>query len=105
MLESSGLSSVGIKYDILIDIDFQLYRNCLNILHNKEKDVCDQCGEKFVKYEDLIRYASHTHRHPIVKCMNVAKNSFMKKIDYIMSEKNIKRRLRTENSNLNQREK
>jgi hypothetical protein len=29
----------------------------------------------------------------------------MKKIDYIMSEKNIKRRLRTENSNLNQREK
>jgi hydrogenase maturation factor HypF (carbamoyltransferase family) len=36
--------------------------------HNKEKDVCDQCGEKFAKYEDLISHARHTHHHPIVKC-------------------------------------
>jgi hypothetical protein len=46
----------------------------LDILHHqKEKIDCGQCGEKFAKYDDL-------------------KNSFMKKIDYIMSEKNMKRK-------------
>lgn len=41
----------------------------MGILHNKGKeDVCDQCGEKFAKYEDLIAHARHIHHHPIVKC-------------------------------------
>ncbi|HKH85811.1 MAG TPA: C2H2-type zinc finger protein [Nitrososphaera sp.] len=40
----------------------------MGILHKREKDVCDQCGEKFTKYEDLISHARHIHRHPIVKC-------------------------------------
>jgi hydrogenase maturation factor HypF (carbamoyltransferase family) len=43
-------------------------RNSLGILHHKEKDVCDQCGEKFSKYEDLISHARQVHHHPIVKC-------------------------------------
>jgi uncharacterized Zn finger protein len=40
----------------------------LDILHHKEKNVCDECGEKFAKYEDLINHARHIHHHPIVKC-------------------------------------
>lgn len=36
--------------------------------HHKEKNVCDECGEKFAKYEDLINHAKHIHHHPIVKC-------------------------------------
>jgi uncharacterized protein with PIN domain len=56
--------------NLLIVIDFSIYRNSLGILHNKGKeDVCDQCGEKFAKYEDLITHARHVHHHhPIVKC-------------------------------------
>lgn len=56
------------KYNLLIAIHFQLHRSCLDILHHKEKIVCDQCGEKFSKYEDLINHARHIHHHPIVKC-------------------------------------
>jgi len=41
----------------------------LDILHHhKEKIVCDQCGEKFAEYDDLINHARHIHHHPIVKC-------------------------------------
>jgi uncharacterized Zn finger protein len=41
----------------------------LDILHHhKEKIVCDQCGEKFAKYEELINHARQMHHHPIVKC-------------------------------------
>ncbi|MDQ3873250.1 MAG: hypothetical protein M3258_06525 [Thermoproteota archaeon] len=40
----------------------------MGILHNKQKYVCDECGEKFIKYEDLINHARHIHHHPIVKC-------------------------------------
>jgi hypothetical protein len=40
----------------------------LDILHHKEKNVCDQCGEKFSKYEDLINHARLIHHHPIVNC-------------------------------------
>jgi DNA-directed RNA polymerase subunit RPC12/RpoP len=61
-------AATGRVKSFLIAIDFLLYRNSLGILHNKEKDVCDQCGEKFAKYEDLISHARHIHRHPIVKC-------------------------------------
>ena len=45
----------------------------MDILHHKEKDVCDQCGEKFKKYEDLISHARHVHHHPIVKCHKCGK--------------------------------
>jgi uncharacterized Zn finger protein len=40
----------------------------LDILHHKEKNVCDECGEKFANYQDLINHARHIHHHPIVKC-------------------------------------
>jgi hypothetical protein len=65
------LCAGGAEYSkiFLIVINFLLYRNSLGILHKREKDVCDQCGEKFTKYEDLISHARHIHHHhPIVKC-------------------------------------
>jgi formylmethanofuran dehydrogenase subunit E len=70
----------GMK-NLLIAIDFRLYRrNSLDILHhhhNKEKeekeDVCDQCGEKFAKHEDLISHARHVHHHTIVRCHQCGK--------------------------------
>ncbi len=50
----------------------------MDILHKKEgkeedDDVCDQCGKKFTKYEDLIHHARHIHHHPIVKCSECGK--------------------------------
>jgi hypothetical protein len=45
----------------------------LGILHKREKDVCDQCGEKFAKHEDLISHANHIHHHSIVKCHECGK--------------------------------
>jgi hypothetical protein len=55
----------------------RLYRRkSLDIFHhhNKEKeDVCDQCGEKFSNYEDLINHARHVHHHTIVKCHECGK--------------------------------
>jgi len=44
----------------------------MDVLH-KGKDVCDQCGEIFTKYEDLISHARHVHHHPIVKCSECGK--------------------------------
>jgi transcriptional regulator NrdR family protein len=57
----------------LIAINFLLSRNSLGILHKKEKDVCDQCGEKFTKYEDLISHERRIHHHPIIKCNECGK--------------------------------
>ena len=55
--------------NLLIAIHLRLYRNSLDILHlKKEKDVCEQCGEKFGKYVELISHARHVHHHPIVRC-------------------------------------
>jgi hydrogenase maturation factor HypF (carbamoyltransferase family) len=45
----------------------------LDILHRNEKEVCEQCGEKFVMYEDLINHARHIHHHPMVKCHECGK--------------------------------
>lgn len=67
------LQSICIKYNLLIAIDLKITRNCLGILHKKEKDVCEQCGEKFAKHEDLISHARHIHHHPIVKCHECGK--------------------------------
>ena len=39
----------------------------MNLLHHN-KNVCDQCGEKFGSYDDLIKHAVHIHHHTIVKC-------------------------------------
>jgi hydrogenase maturation factor HypF (carbamoyltransferase family) len=50
----------------------------LDIPHKKEgkeedDNVCDQCGEKFTKYEDLIHHVKNIHHHPIVKCHECGK--------------------------------
>ena len=37
-------------------------------LFHHNKNVCDQCGQEFKNYEDLIDHARHIHHHPIVKC-------------------------------------
>ena len=45
-----------------------------NILsHGKNNNVCDQCGLRFEKYNDLITHARHVHHHPIVKCHECGK--------------------------------
>jgi uncharacterized Zn finger protein len=52
----------------------------LDIIHKikgkEEEDdnvVCDQCGEKFTKYEELIHHLRNIHHHPIVKCHECGK--------------------------------
>ena len=50
--------------------------------HKKNNNVCDQCGQKFEKYDELIAHARHVHHHPIVKCHDSAKNSSMRRIGY-----------------------
>ena len=47
----------------------------MDILHKKEgkEDVCDECGKKFTKHEDLISHERHIHHHPIVKCHECGK--------------------------------
>jgi hypothetical protein len=55
-------------------------KSILGILHhNKEKNVCEQCGEKFTKYEYLISHARHIHNHPLVNAVGAAMNPSMKK--------------------------
>jgi uncharacterized Zn finger protein len=44
----------------------------MNLFHHN-KNVCDQCGEKFEIYDDLINHARHIHHHAIVKCNNCGK--------------------------------
>jgi hypothetical protein len=44
-----------------------------NILFHKNKNVCDQCSQKFEKYDELIAHARHVHHHPIVKCHDCGK--------------------------------
>ena len=57
----------------------------MDILHKKEgkeeedDNVCDQCGEKFTKYEDLIHHVRNIHHHPIVKCHECGKEFFHEK--------------------------
>jgi hypothetical protein len=50
--------------------------------HRKDNTVCDQCGQKFEKYDELIAHARHVHHHPIVNAMMRQKNSFMRRIGY-----------------------
>lgn len=38
-----------------------------------KKNKCEQCDEKFSKYEDLIHHARHVHHHTIVKCTGCSK--------------------------------
>ena len=44
----------------------------MNLLHHN-KNICDQCGEKFGSYDDLIKHALHIHHHTIVKCQYCGK--------------------------------
>ena len=55
-----------------------------DILFGKKSNnnVCDQCSQKFEKYDELIAHARHDHHETIVKCHDSAKNSFMRRIGY-----------------------
>jgi uncharacterized Zn finger protein len=44
----------------------------MDILH-REKNICDICGEKFEKYNELISHAVSAHHHPIVRCPDCGK--------------------------------
>jgi hypothetical protein len=101
----SSLFSIGIKYNLLIAINFQLYRSYLGILHHKERNVCDQCGQKFAKYEDLISHARHSHRHPIVKCHECGKEFIHEKDRLHHTREEHKKKVESRQlKNLNQRE-
>ena len=41
--------------------------------HKENNNICDQCGQKFEKYDELIAHARHVHHHPIVKCHDCGK--------------------------------
>jgi len=44
----------------------------MNLFH-RNKNVCDQCGQKFEDSHALIDHARHVHHHPIVKCHDCGK--------------------------------
>lgn len=44
----------------------------MNLFHHTKYE-CDQDGEKFKSYDELIQHARHVHHHPIVKCHNCGK--------------------------------
>ncbi len=73
----------------------------MGILHRKEKDVCEQCGEKFTEYEDLIAQARHIHQHPIVRCHACGKE-FIHEKDRLhhVREENAKKAESREHKNL-----
>ena len=45
-----------------------------HILFGKKSNnnVCDQCSQKFEKYDELIAHARHDHHETIVKCHDSA---------------------------------
>jgi len=48
----------------------------LDILtHGKQQNenICEQCGEEFGSYKDMIAHARHVHHHPIMKCHECGK--------------------------------
>jgi uncharacterized Zn finger protein len=77
----------------------------LDILHHKEKNVCDQCGEKFSKYEDVINHARHIHHHPIVKCNECGREFIHEKdsLHHVREEHEVKMDSR-EHKNLHEHE-
>jgi hypothetical protein len=40
----------------------------MNLFHRHHKYECEEDGEKFASYDDLIQHARHVHHHPIMKC-------------------------------------
>ena len=42
-------------------------------LFHRKKNICDQCGEKFENYDELIKHSRQVHHHPIVKCQYCGK--------------------------------
>ena len=42
-------------------------------LFHRKKNICDQCGEKFESYDELIKHSRQVHHHPIVKCQYCGK--------------------------------
>lgn len=41
--------------------------------NNDNNNICDQCGQKFEKYDELIAHARHVHHETIVKCHDCGK--------------------------------
>ena len=77
----------------------------MGILHKKEKDFCDQCGEKFAKYEDIIGHARHVHHHHIVKCNECSKEFIHEKARLHHAREEHKKKVENRQlKNLNQRE-
>jgi predicted amidophosphoribosyltransferase len=41
--------------------------------HGENNNVCDQCGQKFENYDELVAHARHVHHETIVKCHDCGK--------------------------------
>ncbi len=83
----------------------------MDILHKKEgkeedDNVCDQCGEKFTKYEDLIHHVRNLHHHPIVKCHECGKEFIHEKdrLHHVREEHKKKKVESRHLKNLNERQ-
>jgi uncharacterized Zn finger protein len=44
----------------------------MDLLHRR-KNICEQCGEKFESYDELIKHSRHIHHSTIVKCQYCGK--------------------------------
>ena len=51
----------------------------MDLFRRRKKNNCDQCGEKFESYDELIKHARHIHHHPIVKCQYCGKEFIYEK--------------------------
>jgi predicted amidophosphoribosyltransferase len=40
---------------------------------NNNDKICDQCGQKFEKYDELVAHARHVHHETIVECRDCGK--------------------------------
>jgi len=81
----------------------------LDKIKGKEEEddgVCEQCGEKFTKYEDLIHHARNIHHHPIVKCHECGKEFIHEKdrLHHVRKEHKEKKVESRHLKNLNQRQ-
>jgi uncharacterized Zn finger protein len=72
----------------------------MDFFHHHNTNVCDQCGQKFGSYEDLLAHARHVHHHPIVKCHECGKEFIHEKdrLDHVREEHEQKLEHRTHKS-------
>ena len=71
-----------------------------NILFGKKSNnnVCDQCSQKFEKYDELIAHARHDHHETIVKCHDCGIEFIHEKDKATPRERTARKKERLQNS-------